>query len=96
MNRPIPHVSRASLQMVSGAAGLIAIFAAISLPLLALPGAAASRSLPLLASRTTITVMVLTIALAAVASMLLRFSLSHEYKLRSSHISPSHNHPHSA
>jgi hypothetical protein len=96
MNRPFLHVSRASLQMFSGAAGLIAIFAAISLPLLAWPGAAASDSLPLLASRTSIAVVVLTIALATVASMLLRFSLAHENHLRSSQISPSHNHPHSA
>ena len=96
MNRPIFHVSRASLQMFSGAAGLVAIFAAISLPLLTWPGAAASDSFPLLGSRTTTTVVVLTIALATVASMLLRFSLSHENNLRGSHISPSHNHPHSA
>lgn len=95
MNHSILHMNRGSLQMFSGAAGLIAIFAAISLPLLAWPAATPGHSLSLLASRTTVTVAVLAIALAALALMLLRFSLSHE-DLGRSHASPSQTHPHSA
>lgn len=96
MNRSFLHMNRGSLQMFSGAAGLIAIFAAISLPLLAWPAAARNDSLTLLASHTTVTVVVLTIALATLALMLLRFSLSHEDHLGRSHASPSQRHPHSA
>jgi hypothetical protein len=95
MDRHFLHVRRGSLQMFSGAAGLIAAFSAISLPLLAWTGAAAG-SLPPLASRGTITILVLTFALASLACMLLRFSLLHEDDPRRSHASPSHHHPHSA
>jgi hypothetical protein len=96
MNRPFGHVSRGSLQMFSGAAGLIAAFSAISLPLLALPGAAAAGSLPRFASRGTITILILTSVLAILACVLLRFSLLHEDDPRRLHGSPSHGHPHSA
>jgi hypothetical protein len=85
MNRSFLHMNRGSLQMFSGAAGLIAAFAAISLPMLAWPAATPGYSFSLLASHTMVTVVVLTIALATVALMLLRFSLSNENQLRTFH-----------
>jgi len=95
MNRPFGHMSRGSLQMFSGAAGLIAAFAAISLPLLAFPEAAAG-SLHRMISRDVIAILALTVALATLACTLLRFSLLHESDPRRLHASPSHHHPHSA
>ncbi len=77
MHISAPHVSRTSLQMLSGAAGLIAAFTSISL-LFSLPGAAGGDALPGLVSWGRATVVGLTIGCAALAYTLLRFSVSPE------------------
>ena len=76
MHIPHPHLSRTSLQMFSGAAGLIAAFTSISL-LFSLPGSA-SDALPGLAAWGRATIAIVLIGSAALAYTLLRFSLSAE------------------
>ncbi len=77
MHIPHPHLSRTSLQMFSGAAGLIAAFTSISL-LFSLPGSVSGDALPGLAAWGRATTAIVLIGSAALAYTLLRFSLSPE------------------
>ncbi|HST79016.1 MAG TPA: hypothetical protein VLN58_11050 [Verrucomicrobiae bacterium] len=72
MRHSLTSVSRETLQMLSGAAGLIAGFAAMSLAFLMLQGSAATgyRSL------STIMIAAFAVLLGSLAGLLLRFSLT--------------------
>ena len=72
MTPQLPHVSRGSLQMFSGAAGLIAGFAAISLSFLLWQSPAAVTH----NATRAITTVLAVVALGSLAALLLRFSLS--------------------
>lgn len=69
-------MTRSFLRMLSGAAGLLAAFTAISLPLLLLPESASGAVWTRLAAG-TFTLLGVRISLAIAAWQMLRFSLSH-------------------
>jgi len=71
MRQSLFHLSRDSARMFSGAAGLIAGFAAVSLPILVFQDAAAARIM----RSPNVVVPALMLCLALLASGLLRFSL---------------------
>lgn len=72
MRHSFMSLSRETLQMLSGAAGLIAGFAAISLAFLMLQGSAAT----VYHSLSSVTIAGLALLLGLLAGLLLRFSLA--------------------
>jgi hypothetical protein len=72
MRHSFISVSRETLQMLSGAAGLVAGFAAISLAFLMLQGSAAIGYRSLI----TVAITVFALLLGSLAGLLLRFSLT--------------------
>jgi hypothetical protein len=69
-------MTRSFLRMLSGAAGLLAAFTAIALPLLVISDSASEDGWTSLATG-TVTLLGVRVSLAIAALLLLRFSLSH-------------------
>jgi len=90
MRHSFVSVSRETLQMLSGAAGLIAGFAAMSLAFLMLQGSAATGY----HSWSTIVIAVFAVLLGSLASLLLRFSLTRIDPASTLHSQTLHGHIH--
>lgn len=76
MHRPPFHLSRDSARMLSGAAGLLAGFSALSLPVL---GVGRAATVPFISAR--MFTLVLMLGLGLVASALIRFSVLRDDRL---------------
>ena len=87
MHIPVPHPSRNSLQMFSGAAGLMAAFTSISL-LFLLPGSGMTDALPGLLTWGRTAIVAVTAGSALVAYTLLRYSVSHEHDALQTRMEP--------